>query len=220
VRGIPAEERIRFASRVVSNPGPAISFWKALSGWKAARCPLRFPAPEVLHSVEMLPVFAETGEAPSLLRIPYDAWIEDPANPGIDAPGDRGQVHFVLPDPIPGDTENALDLIEAVAEWAEAVTGRRCTEGALDKSLRAYGERDAWFRALAGRCEAEPGFLAPAALRNVLRSGNFLPVDSHTRLLKGILGRDVPAAAATGTRGDPFLSLARRICRVPPRGEA
>jgi hypothetical protein len=219
VSGTPGEGRIRFASRVVSSPGPAVSRWKAFSGWKAARCPPRFSVPEILHSVEMLPVLAGSVEDPSLLRISFDAWIVDPAACDGTSPLRPAREAFRLPGSRPATTESALDLIEALAEWVEAITGRRCTEGALEKSLRAYSDRDARLRALAARIKAEPGFLTPEALRNVLRSGNFLPVESHDCLLIGILGENGPAAVPLEKVGDPFLFLARRIRRRFPQGD-
>jgi hypothetical protein len=162
----------------------------------------------------LLPVLAGSVEDPSLDPVPYDAWIVDPAIRGASASRCPARETFLLPGPThPTTTEGALDLIESLAEWGEAVTGRRCTEGALEKSLRAYRERDALLGALAARIRAEPGFLAPEALRNVLRSGNFLPVDSHACLLKGILGGTLSAEASVEAAGDPFLFLARRIRR-------
>jgi hypothetical protein len=167
----------------------------------------------------MLPVLAGSVEDPSLLRIPYDAWIVDPAIRDVYAPRSPARETFRFPCPHPATTESALDLIEALVEWVETITGRRCTEGALEKSLRAYIERDAGLRTLAARIEADPGFLAPDALRNVLRSGNFLPVESHAFLLMGILGENGPTAAPVEKVGDPFLFLARRIRRKSPQGD-
>jgi hypothetical protein len=167
----------------------------------------------------MLPVLSGSVEDPTLIRIPYDAWIVDPAIRDVSAPRSPARETFRLPGPHPTTAESALDLIETLAEWAETITGRMCTEGALEKSLRAYIERDAWLRALAVRIEAEPGFLAPQELRNVLGSGNILPVESHAFLLMRILGEDGPAAGQGKKVGDPFLFLARRICRRSPQGD-
>jgi len=218
VDGTPGEGRIRFASQVVSSPGPVVSRWKAVSGWKAAWCPPHFPVPEILHSVELLPVLAGPGEDPSLIHFPYDAWIVDPATRDVDGPRDPARRTFLFPGTLPPNAECALDLIEELAEWGETITGRRCTEGALEKSLRAYCERDAWLSALAARITAEPGFLAPAAVGNILRSGNFLPVDSHACLLKWILGENAPASGSMEPFGDPFLFLSRKIHWSSPHG--
>lgn len=210
-----AEESIRFAFAVVSDPGQAVSRWKAVSGWKAAGCSPRFPAPEVLHAVELLPVPMRSAGQPPAARMPFDAWVFDPAAGRGAAGQTAGPVHL-FPDRIAAAPEDALEQVEALAEWAESITGRRCTEGALDKSLRAYGERDAWLRALATRCETEPRFLGRRQFETIVGAGAFLPVQSHTRLLKRLLQGDAPRAAPETGGGDPFVAVALRAAGRPP----
>lgn len=189
----PAPEWIRFAVRVVGDPGRAVSLWKAVSGWRAACCPPGFPFPEILHSVELLPVFVPSAGNVLPGHIPCDVRV-----PAVD--------------PSAPDPESALDRVEALAEWAESVTGRKCTEGALDRSLRSYAERAEAARVLATFCRAVPAFLPPEAHRAVLEAGDFLPVESHVRLLRGVLGPEAPATTLAAPSGDPFLGLALRIC--------
>jgi hypothetical protein len=189
---MPAPEWTRFAARVVANPARAVSLWKSVSGWRAACCAPGFPFPEILHSVELLPVFAATGGNAPSRKIPCDVRVPGPV-------------------PSPVDVEEALDRVEALAEWAESVTGRRCTEGALDRSLRSYAERSEAARALAAHCGSHPGFLSPETHRTLVDAGDFLPVESHARLLRGVLGPDAPTVAPTVPSGDPFLLLALRI---------
>jgi hypothetical protein len=213
VHGVAAEESIRFASAVVEDPENAVSRWKTVSGWRAAACPAGFSAREILHSVELLPVVAGAGEETFAAHLPCDAWILDPGA-GFTAPGggNAGPI-YRFAERVPANMEEALDRIEGLAEWAESFTGRRCTEGALERSLRAYRERDIWGRALAERCAADRGFLAPVAARNVVRAGDFLPVEAHTILLARIVGVDVRPAVPPVTVEDPFLLLALRLRR-------
>jgi hypothetical protein len=192
MKGPRAAEAIRFAADTVFDPAAAVRRWKVLSGRKAIGCPLFFPVPEIVACVGLLPVLASPGETLRSLLPLLDAWIAPPA-------------------PFPPGLEGALDRVESLAEWAESVSGRPCTEGALGKSLRAFGERDAVLRLLSERCEAEPGLLDRTALRNVIRSGRYLPAEAHALLLERILGDIVRTAEPEEVKGDPFLHLARRI---------
>ena len=205
----PAADSVRFAARVIADPARAVSRWKAVSGWRTAGCVRGFPVPEVLHAVELLPVVAGFGEDPGKGRVSCDAWVCDPATWVCTAGMPSQAVHF-FPDRIPAATEDVLALIEGLAEWAASVTGRRCTEGALERSLRAYDERDARLRELAARCRDEPGFIGRRALGNVVGAGDYLPVECHARLLSRVLGEE----ASRGGRaedGDPFLLLALKV---------
>ncbi len=215
---MPAAEAIRFASRVVSNPGPAVSLWKTVSGWTAVRCPAGFPAPEILHSVTLLPVAAGLRDEPFLRDIPCDAWIVDPALADRAAGIPPGAVHLFPEASWPTTMEAALDRVEALAEWAESVTGRRCNEGALERSMRAYGEREARRQAIVARAAADPAFLGPGELEILLRCGDFLPVESHARLLGQVAGGHVPAPPPGGG-DDPFLAVARRLLLPAPGGD-
>jgi len=191
-----AAEAVRFAAETVSDPAAAVRRWKVLSGRKAVGCPLRFPVPEVIACVGMLPVFAPSGEALRSLRPWLDAWVR----PAV---------------PFPQGLEEALDRVESLAEWAESVSGSPCTEGALGKTLLAFAERDAVLRLLSERCAADPGLIERTAFRNVDRSGRYLPAEAHALLVKRILGEGVRTAEPLEVKGDPLLHLARRIFEKP-----
>jgi len=195
---------------MASDPCATVRRWKILSGRKAVGCPYFFPFPEILHAVGMLPVFLKPGDEFHMLSLLMDEWVQ-------------------LPEPFPKGLEEALDWVESVAGWAEAASGEACTDGALKRSIRFYRERDV----LAERLEASSAkresdsaflnvgvvtddFLDPYMLRLALDSGRFLPVETHTMLLTGILGprlKDISptdADPATDPDDDPFLFLARR----------
>jgi hypothetical protein len=113
----------------------------------------------------------------------------------------------------PGSVEEALDRVEALAEWACSVSGSPVSEGALWKSIRAHATLRSLLDALDERCIRETAFLTPEERRDIVRAGIFLPPESHSRLLSSILGLDhEPAAiAAEGERGDPLILLAKQI---------
>ena len=90
----------------------------------------------------------------------------------------------------PGDVEEALDRIEALAEWAGAVSGSPASEGGLWKSIRAHAARRSLLDTLDERLARETAFLTPGEHRDIVRAGTFLPPESHSRLLSAILGID------------------------------
>lgn len=177
----------------MEDPAAAVRRWKALSGRKAVGCPPRFPVPELIHCVGMLPVIERSeGELRSLGPL-IDEWL-------------------VLPDPFPAGLEGALDWVESVAELAESLSGEPCTEGAVDRSMRAYRERDALAARLEGKRRASPGSLDPETARDAIDAGRYLPAESHALLLKRYIGEETTEVEAGGEAdsGDPFLLLARR----------
>jgi len=187
------EEGIRFAASVASDPSLAVRRWKVLSGRKAIGCTPRFPVPEIVHCVGMLPVMSDPGE-----RFPSLEFLLD----------DR----LAAPGPFAGGRLEALDWIEALAERAGELSGRVCTEGALWKSLRAYRERDALVRVLESRRPVFQEFQGAEAVSNLVAAGRFLPVEFHSILLRGILGTVEPEERQDGVEvGDPFLLLAARL---------
>ena len=109
--------------------------------------------------------------------------------------------------------EEALERIEALAEWAGTVSGSPASEGGLWKSIRAYAIRRSLLDALDERFTRESAFLTPEERRDIVRAGIFLPPEAHSRLLSAILGIE-PEPVATppeGEKGDPLIVLARRM---------
>ncbi|MBP2674526.1 MAG: hypothetical protein H6Q84_1366 [Deltaproteobacteria bacterium] len=205
-----AAEGVRFAALAASEPSLAVRRWKVLSGRKAVGCSPRFPVPEILHCVGLLPVLARDGEEILRLEPLVDAWaFEAGQDGGVAATGEEKPV-FLLEDPVPATLADALDRVEALAEWAEKLSGEPCSEGALEKSLRAYEERDVLIRRLAERCGTSPGFLDPGVHRALVSSACFLPAETHAILLGRVLGADVPEGPTGEEAGDPFLRLAHR----------
>ncbi len=210
-----AAEGMRFAARVASDPSFAVRRWKALSGRKAVGCPPLFPFPEILHCVGLLPVFARNGEERRSLAPQIDAWVVESSRPDA-AAFDEGKEVFLLPDPVLPGLAGALDRVEALAEWAESLSGEACTEGALWKSLRAFRERDALMRDLSVRFAASAGIPGPGRFGDLFSAGRFLPAETHAILLKRILGDVHPAGTMEEEEGgDPFLFLARLTERRP-----
>jgi hypothetical protein len=203
-----ARESIRFADFAASHPAAAVLRWKALSGWRAVACPARFPAPEILHAVEILPVTID-GASPQALLAACDRRIVRSSGGAITMAEDTG-ASFVLSDPFPAQAEAALDLLEAFAEWAAAVSGRPCTGGALARSLRGYLRRESAATEVERRCAEDPAFLAPAARGVLRRAADVLPVETHASLLERVIGAAAGPEAPAGIDGDPLLYLARR----------
>ena len=212
IRGRVVLEGIRFAAGVAFAPSGVVTLWKAATGGIAVGCLPGTPVPELLHAANLLPIALESPEDLSLLSGQVDAWLvgADPA-PFPVPPG--GIPRFAFPRVPPGSLEEALDRVEALAEWAGGVSGSPPSEGALRKSIRSHAARRSLLDALAKRCSRETAFLAPEERRDILRAGIFLPPDAPSRLLSSILGIDPEPAAipAEGERGDPLIVLARRL---------
>jgi len=205
-------EGIRFAARVASKPSGVVTLWKAATGGRVAGCLLPVPVPELPYAAGLLPILLESPEDLSLLSGQVDAWLVG-ADPSASPVPPAAIPRFAFPRVPPASTEEALDRIEALAEWAGAVSGSPASEGGLWKSIRAYATRRSLLDALDGRFARETAFLTPEERHDIVRAGIFLPPEAHSRLLSSILGIDpesVPTPAE-GERGDPLIVLARRI---------
>jgi hypothetical protein len=212
VRGRVVLEGIRFAAGVASDPSGVVALWKAATGGKVAGCLPATPVPELLHAASLLPIVLESPEDLSLLSGQVDAWLVG-ADPSPFPVPSGVLPRFAFPRLPPGSVEEALDRVEALAEWARAVSGSLASEGALWKSIRAHATRQSLLDALHDRCAREPAFLTPDELRGIVRAGIFLPPEAHSRLLSSILGIDPEPASITaeGEKGDPLIVLAKRI---------
>lgn len=212
VRESAVLEGIRFARDVASDPSGVVILWKTGSGGKVVGCLPGTPVPELLHAPGMLPIALESPEELSLVSGHIDAWLVgmDPSPFSIPP---EGRPCFTFPSVPSGSLEEALDRVEALAEWACVVSGSPASEGSLWRSLRAYATRRSLLDALDGRCALETAFLTPEERRVIVRAGCFLPPEAHSRLLSSILGIE-PAPAvlpAEGEKGDPLIVLARRL---------
>jgi hypothetical protein len=120
---------------------------------------------------------------------------------------------FAFPRVPPVNLEEALERIEALAEWAGDVAGSPASEGGLWKSIRAYAIRRSLLDELDERFTRESSFLTPEERRDVVRAGIFLPPEAHSRLLSSILGigNEPAAILPEGEKGDPLIVLARRL---------
>ena len=212
VRGRVVLEGIRFAASVASAPSAVVALWKTATGGKVVGCLPANPVPEVLFASNLLPVALESPEDLSLGSGHIDAWLT-----GTDLFPFPLQIanapHFVFPPTNTTSMEDALDRVEALAEWGGAVSGYPVSEGTLWKSIRAYATLRSHLDALDERCSRETAFLAPEERHDIVRAGSFLPPEAHSRLLSSILGVDMEPAVlpAEGERGDPLLALAKRI---------
>ena len=206
------QEGIHFATGVVSDPSGVVTLWKAATGGKAVACLPDAPVPELLHAANLLTIAFESPGDLSLLSGRVDGWLVrgDPSPFSIPS---GGSPRFFFPRLPPGNIEEALDRVEALAEWAGAVSGTPASEGGIWKSIRAHSTHQSLLVAFAERCIHEAAFLTPAGRRNIVRAGNFLPPEAHSRLLSSILGIDPapPSIVTGGERGDPLLFLAKRL---------
>jgi hypothetical protein len=211
-RGRVVREGIRFAADVASDPSGVVTLWKAATGGKAIGCLPGTPVPELLHAANLLSIVFESPEDLSLLSGRVDAWLVGADPPPLSILS-GGAPRFFFPRLPPGKIEEALDRIEALAEWAGAVSGSPASEGGLWKSIRELSTHRSLLDALAERCLREAAFLTPEERRIIVRAGNFLPPEAHSLLLSSILGIDPapPSFVSGGERGDPLLFLAKRL---------
>jgi hypothetical protein len=212
VRGRVVLEGIRFAAGVASAPSGVLILWKVATGGKAVGCLPATPVPELLHAACLLPIALESPEDLSLFSGKVDAWLVG-ADPSPFPVPSGGSPRFAFPCVPPGSVEEALDRVEALAEWAGAVSGSPASEGALWKSVQACATHRSLLDALDERCARETAFLTPEERRDIVRAGIFLPPEAHSRLLSSILGIDheLTGIPTEGERGDPLIVLARRL---------
>jgi len=132
-------------------------------------------------------------------------------------PIEAGTRRFVFPATPPAETPDAMDLLEALAEWAGALSGHPVTEGGLGKSLRAFRERRELLSLLRKTCDTETGFLSAGEMRNLCRAGDYLPPEAHSLLLALVLDIRHSPRAPIGEeeRADPLLALVRRMTIGP-----
>ena len=210
--GPGAWEAVRFASRVVAGPAHAVGLWRAVTGGKAAGCQSPMPVPEILHAAGILPVRLSGAEISHPIRSCMDAWVSDRNGTfptGI--PGEKPRFGFPA-GPFP-DPASALDLLESLAEWAGGLSGRPPTEGSLWKSIRAFREREEWIRLLEERGRGGDRSLPEVGAADLVRAGNFLPPESHSRLLATVLRFSRPEVPVSPEeeKGDPLLVLSLRL---------
>lgn len=212
VRGRVVLEGIRFAAGVASAPSGVVTLWKAATGGKTVGCIPSTPFPELPHAAGLLPITLESPGDLSLFSGRVDAWLVG-ADPSP-FPGPSAEIpRFAFPRLPPVSVEEALDRIEALAEWAGDVSGSPVSEGGLWKSIRAYATRRTLLDALDERFTRESAFLTPDERHDIVRAGIFLPPEAHSRLLSAILGIDPEPAPvpAEGEKGDPLIVLAKRL---------
>ncbi len=200
---------IRFAAGISADPAGAVRRWRMLSGGKAVGCVSPFPIPEILHAAGLLPVELEPGVLPDVLFDALDAFVAPVGTHFGPETDSRRKPRFVSPGNWAYGIEGVLDLLEGLAEWAGSVSGEAVTEGAMQRSVAAYRERDAGIGRLMERCSRGSPFLSPQELSDVLRAGRYLPPGTYSRLLFLILAEEPPPSIPG--RGDPLLELARRI---------
>ena len=114
---------------------------------------------------------------------------------------DRSRFPFVFPlsPDLPGSTEYLLDRMEAFREWAGQVSGREVSEGALERSVRAYNENRRMFARFEDRMAEAPGTISGSEFLTIARAGMAIPKESHTEILRAALSRpgEKPATVRT-----------------------
>ena len=167
-------EEIRFAAGVASKPSEVVTLWKAATGGKIVGCLPSTPVPELLHAAGMLLIVLESKEDLSLFSGQVDAWLWSGDLPPV-SDLTVSIPRFAFPSVPPVNLEECLERIEALAEWAGAVSGSPASEGGLWKSIRAYAIRRSLLDALDERFTRDPSFLTPEEHRDIVRAGIFLP---------------------------------------------
>ncbi len=96
---------------------------------------------------------------------------------------------FPLSGDLPGASEYLLDRIEAFAEWAERVSGRAVSEGALEKAIASSNENRRAFARLEERMAESPASVTAAEFALLARAGSLVPKETHTGMLGAVAGR-------------------------------
>ncbi len=167
-------EEIRFAADVASKPSEVVTLWKAATGGKIVGCLPSTPVPELLHAAGMLLIVLESKEDLSLFSGQVNAWLWSGDLPPV-SDLTVSIPRFAFPSAPPVNLEECLERIEALAEWAGAVSGSPASEGGLWKSIRAYAIRRSLLDTLDERFTRDPSFLTPEEHRDIVRAGFFLP---------------------------------------------
>ncbi len=108
------------------------------------------------------------------------------------AGGDRRPLFplvFPLSGELPGAFEYLLDRVEAFAEWAERVSGRAVSAGALERGIAACNENRRAFARLEDRMAEAPGSVTAAEFALLARAGSLLPKETHTGMLRAVAAR-------------------------------
>lgn len=115
---------------------------------------------------------------------------------------DRSRFPFVFPlsSDLPGATEYLLDRMEAFREWAGEVSGREVSEGALERSVRAYNENRRIFSRFEDRMAEAPGSISGAEFLTIAGAGMAIPKESHTEILRAALSRSFGKSGTVRTR--------------------
>jgi hypothetical protein len=189
-----------------------VTFWKATTGGKTVGCLPATPVPELLHAAGLLPIAIDSPVELSRFSGQLDAWLAEADHPLFpDLPASIPR--FAFPRVPPSRLEEALERIEALAEWADSVSGSPASEGGLWKSIRTYATQRSLLQALGARCTREPDFLAPEERNDLVRAGFFLPPEVHSRILSSILAVEPVLASILPEveKGDPLILLAKRL---------
>lgn len=228
------EDALRIAAEVFAEPARAVSHWKALTGRKAVGCLAGWLPEEVIHAAGMLPV-GVWGRDNASLREAIDGWVVPiPSGSDLDRPCDlplesdsRPAFRFAFPegdDERFGSTVGLLDRIEELCGWAEGISGRKVTEGALEKAVRAYNENRRAFSLLEKRMSDRPGAFTALDFLHLAEAGLVLPKEAHTALLGGVCGaqRDTPRAvrARVFLAGGPATAAVMRALDAADAGIA
>ena len=207
------ELALRFAARVVADPGHAVGLWRSVTGCKAVGCLPPIPVPEILHAAGLLPVPWGGVEIPRALRSRLDAWVVAPD--GLSSQESmEGRGRFEFPAVPPAGLAAVLDLLESLTEWAGELSGRTVTEGGLWKSIRAYREREHLLSLLFAHHDGNAGgFPTGGKTGDLARAGDYLPPETHSLLLAQALRIpcNPPPASWQEEREDPLFRLARRM---------
>ena len=96
---------------------------------------------------------------------------------------------FPLSGDLPGAAEYLLDRIEAFAGWAEQVSGRRVSEGALEKAIAASNENRRAFARLEDRMADSPASVTAVEFALLARAGSLVPKETHSAMLRAVVAR-------------------------------
>jgi benzoyl-CoA reductase subunit C len=97
----------------------------------------------------------------------------------------------------------------------ERMGGCRLSEERLRRSIGLYNQNRALLRELSQVRTRQPHLLRASELYLLLRAGNLLPVEVHTKLLRGVL-EGLPARSAK-TRDSLRVVVEGAFCEQPPR---